>query len=94
MIKNGSREGRTYQALDIPPPVRGRHKHCFCQRQYLDVHAFMKRRKWTHADTDEDVAGITWVELFVLFDTEGLRSPKGEHVPDQKARESRCKEEQ
>ena len=76
-----------YQAVDLQPPIRGRHKHCYCQRQYLDVHAFMKRRRWTHVDMDEDVAGITWVELFVLFDTEGLRSPKGEHVRDQKARE-------
>ena len=87
VIKNGSSEGRMYQALDLPPPIRGRHKHCYCQRQYLDVHAFMKRRRWTHVDMEEDVAGITWVELFVLFDTEGHRSPIGEHVRDQKARE-------
>ena len=75
VIKNGSSERRMYQALDLQPPIRGRHEHCYCRRQYLDVHAFMKRRRWTHVDMEEDV----------LFDAEGHRSPTGEHVRDQKA---------
>ena len=32
-----------------------------------------------------ETSGTTWLELFVLFDTSGARSAKGDHVKDLKA---------
>ena len=66
VVKNSTTAGRMYQALDLPPPIRGKHKYSFCQKQYLEVHAFMKRRRWAQVNKEEDGAGITWAELFVV----------------------------
>ena len=36
---------------------------------------------------DCEVGGITWIEMFVLFDTAGSRSANGNHVKDPEAKE-------
>ena len=87
VVNDGNKQGRPYRSLDMQLPIRGKHKHRFCQKMYLDVHAFIKRRRWTHVNQEEGVAGITWVELYILFDTDGHRSAAGEHVCDQKVKE-------
>ena len=35
---------------------------------------------------DSEVGGVTWIELFVLFDTSGSRSAAGDHVKDLEAK--------
>ena len=46
---------------------------------YEEVHAFLMKRKWAAAQIDTDVAGITWIELFTLYDVTGNRSEEGQH---------------
>ena len=43
------------------------------------MHDFIKKRKWAPAQTDTEVAGITWIELFALFDLTGNRREEGQH---------------
>ena len=55
------------------PPGMGR---------FIALHIFLdfiKKRKWVPAQVDSEVAGITWIELFVLFDSTGSRSEGGQH---------------
>ena len=47
---------------------------------YEDVHGFLKERVWAPAQIDTEVACITWVEMFTLFDVTGRRSEEGQHV--------------
>ena len=58
-----------YVTLEMPPPINGKHKYRFCQRLYLDIHAFLKHREWAAAKDESEVSGITWAELFALYDT-------------------------
>ena len=91
-ICKGNQGGRNCHAFELPPPIMGKHRHAFCQQLYLDVHDFLSCRKWAPTNLEEDVGGVTWAELFVMFDTCGRRSPKGEHVADpqmQKCAEAR-----
>ena len=57
-----------YQDLKTLPPTKGRHKSAHCQILYEEVHVFLKQRRWVPVKVDIDVAGITWIELFALFD--------------------------
>lgn len=82
-ICKGNQGGRDFHPLDQPPPITGRHRYAFCQQFYLDVHDFLNCKRWAPTNPEEDVGGITWAELFIMFDTSGKRSPKGEHVADQ-----------
>ena len=69
-----------YQELHLIAPTKCNHRFAHCQMLYEDVHGFLKERKWAPAQADTEVAGITWVELFVLFDITGSRSEtKGQH---------------
>ena len=36
---------------------------------------------------EDNVAGVTWIELFVLFDISGLRTKEGDHVLDLEVRQ-------
>ena len=69
------------------------------KRQYEDVHRFLRERKWAPAPSERGIGGVTWTELFVLFDVSGTRSHDGEHMKDIKAynraqaRSSKKKEE-
>ena len=68
--------------------IHGLAKH---QRLYRDIHSFLKKREWAPIDPTNDTVGITWLELFTLYDTSGDRKVGCEHVKDQKAIE-RAKE--
>ena len=76
-----------YHKLDMQPVVKGRHKYTKSQTQYEEVHAFIANRKWAFAQPESDAAGITWMELFVLFDLHGNRTTDGQHVKNQAARD-------
>ena len=65
--------------LKIISPTKGKHKFAHCQVLYEEVHAFLKKRKWAPIRTDIEVAGITWTELFALYDLTGNRSINGQH---------------
>ena len=75
-----------YKKLDMPPPISGKHKFRFCQQLYLDIHAFMNQREWAATKEENEVSGITWIELFILFDTGSYRSVEGDHVKDEEAK--------
>ena len=68
-----------YQELHLIAPAKGNQRFAHCQMLYEDVHGCLKERKWAPAQADTEVAGITWIELFVLFDITGSRSEKGQH---------------
>ena len=55
------------------------------QRTLLHIRDIVSHYKWEL--NDRQTPGITWIELFILFDTDGHRTPDGEHVRDQKAKE-------
>ena len=78
---------RNYTRLVIPPPVKGVHKYKFCQKLYEEIHGFLHQREWAPVNPEDNVAGITWMELFVLFDISGLRTKQGEHVLDLEVRQ-------
>ena len=78
---------RVVSTLDIPPPVPGVHKHKYCQRLYEEAHSFLQVREWAPANPEDNVAGVTWMELFVLFGKGGLRTKGGEHVLDHEVRQ-------
>ena len=49
-----------------------------CQTMYEQIHKFLKNRKWAQVCNDNEVSGITWIELFALFDIAGERTEKGQ----------------
>ena len=80
-ISSGPHSTRNYQTLDLPPPTTGHHRYTFCQNMYREVHEFLLSREWAPTNPEEEnVGGITWAELFILFDISGKRTAKGEHV--------------
>ena len=71
-----------YQSIEISQPTMGKHKFMHCQVLYEQVHAFLVNRKWAPVSNDDEVSGITWIELFALFDFTGERTEKGQHQKD------------
>ena len=45
----------------------------------------MTNREWAPTDPDSRTAGITWIELFALFDSTEARSKEANHIKDQEA---------
>ena len=74
-----------YEKVMMPPPVKGKHKFTHCQSMYEQIHGFLAQRKWAHAHPASDAGGITWAELFILFDTSGGRTTAGQHQKSQAA---------
>ena len=73
-----------YEQLDLPPVVQGKHKYDFCHEMYANVHGFLEQMRW--APTQETgPSGVTWIELFIMFDTCGARTKGGTHIKDEKA---------
>ena len=71
-----------YQHIELVQPTKGKHRFMHCQDMYEQVHAFLEHRKWLPVSSDDDVSGITWIELFALFDLFGGRTEKGQHQKD------------
>ena len=45
----------------------------------------MQHREWTYAHPEGDASGMTWTEMFVLFDTAAYRSKEAQHVKHEEA---------
>ena len=86
IIRSHGEQEYTFERLKIPPPVFGLHKYAYCKGLYRDVHRFMANRSWTPTSSQSSVSGVTWLELFILFDVSGARTVKGEHIKDPKAK--------
>ena len=71
-----------YQNIEIVPPTKGKHRFAHCQTLYEEVHALLSKRNWAPVSNDVEVSGITWIELFVLFDLTGNRTEEGQHQKD------------
>ena len=80
-----------YEKLQPPPPVKGKHKFTHCQCLYEQVHKFLANRSWAHAHPESTAGGITWTEVFILFDTRGGRTTEGQHVKSPAAMERATK---
>ena len=87
IIRSEELEEGTYRELLMPPPVKGKHKYSFCQDQYEQVRHFLRSRRWAHAHLESTAGGVTWLELFTLFDLRGVRTIKGQHIKDTAATE-------
>ena len=85
-IRHENKDTTEYHKLDLQLAVQGKHKYEKCQAQYEEVHAFIANRKWAFAQPESEAAGITWMELFVLFDLHGNRTTAGQHVKTQAAK--------
>ena len=69
----------TYREVKVIAPTKGNHRFAQCQMLYEDVHSFLKQRKCAPAQMDTEVGGITWIELFILFEITGSIRQVGQH---------------
>jgi len=65
----------------------GQHWFSYCGRLYRDVHNFLAAREWKPIDVEGSTRGVTWIELFILFDTSKARSEQAKHVKDEAAKQ-------
>lgn len=79
-IRSEDQEEVDYEILEMPPAIKGRRKHSYCQKLYKDIHKFMQHREWAYAHPEGSVSGMTWTEMFVLFDTAAYRAKEAQHV--------------
>ena len=85
-LRDKEQEQCSYINIRMPPPVKGIHKFTYCHGLYKDIHRFIANRKWAPIDKNNNTSGATWMELFILFDTSGARTAKGQHVKDPEAK--------
>ena len=85
-IRNEGEERYAYEKLKMPPPTIGVHRYMYCEGLYQDIHKFLANRSWTPTEEQSMTSGVTWLELFILFDVTGARTSKGDHIKDPKAR--------
>ena len=67
-IRNHNEQEYDFGKLRMPPPVLGLHRYTHCKGQYSDVHRFMANRRWAPICDHSNISGVTWLELFILFD--------------------------
>ena len=79
----------SFHKIELPPPVIGKHRFSKVQLLYEDIHNFVANRQWAAVDDDDDehtnTSGITWLELFILFDTGNYRREGSKHVKNVEA---------
>ena len=85
-IRDAREEHGSYEKLMFPTPVMGHHKFSYCGRLYGDVHRFLAAREWRPIEHESNTSGVTWRELFILFDTTNARSEQGKHIKDRAAK--------
>lgn len=66
-------EGEQTERLQLTPPIGGIHKYTKHQMLYECMHALLADRTWRWISDDEEKGSIIWLELIVLFDTQGYR---------------------
>ena len=84
-IRSEDRASTEYTHLNLPPPIRGKHRFMQYQKMYEEVHAFMGQRRWAYAHPESSASGVTWAELFILYDTARYRTEEGQHIKDRLA---------
>ena len=84
-IRDADYDNIDFQKLKLSPPIKGKHKYTKWKMQYTDIHEFLTSRKWAQATSEGSASGVTWLELFILFDTTHARSIGGEHTKDEAA---------
>ena len=81
----GAREG--YSKLQMLPATTGLHRYGGRMQAYYEaVHRFLAHRKWRAAEQEVQTAGVTWLELFAMFDSQGYRTAEDRVHSDQKAK--------
>ena len=68
-----------YKKIDLVSVTKGNHRFNRWQKQYEDVHFFLGERQWAPVQVETGISGITWIELFALFDISGTRSEDAMH---------------
>ena len=84
-IRSENQNEVDYSKLDMPPPIRGKDKFSHCQQIYADIHNFMTHREWAYAHPEGNASGMTWIEMFALFDTAGYRTSGAQHIRNEDA---------
>ena len=79
LIRDESQLEVSYRKIDLVSATKGNHRFTKWQKQYEDVHSFLGRRLWAPVQAETEISGITWIELFALFDTSGTRSADAMH---------------
>ena len=74
-----------YQRIETILATKGKHRFAHCQTLYEEVHAFLKHRSWAPVNVDMEVSGITWLELFTIYDITGNKSEKGQRQKNSEA---------
>ena len=78
-IRDESNLDPDYNHIELVPHTTGKHRFAHCQTRYEQIHNFLGNRKWAQVSEDSHVSGITWIELFVLFDIAGGRTDEGQY---------------
>ena len=84
-VRDESQLDIEHREVKLIRPTKENHKFTQRQKLYEEVHNFLSKRKWAPVKADTDVGGITWIELFVLFDITGYRSEEGQHIKNRVA---------
>ena len=84
-IRDESKEDVEYKRTRMSPAKKGHHKMKTFQHMYKDIHRFIGEREWAPIEHGKPIGGVTWIELFILFDISGARSDKGDHIKDPQA---------
>jgi len=79
LIRDEDKLEVSYQKVNFVTATKGNHRFAKWQKQYEDGHNFLSCRNWAPVQSETDVSGITWIELFVLFDISGARSADAMH---------------
>lgn len=85
-IRNYVEDDCNFQPIHLPNPLQGKHKFSNCNGLYLSIHAFINQRLWAPADEQSTTAGMSWLELFCLFDTTYARRHDAVHARDVEAK--------
>ena len=75
-IRDESKEDVEYKRIRMSPAKKGHHKMKTFQHMYKDIHRFIVEREWAPIEHGKPIGGVTWIELFILFDISGARSDK------------------
>ena len=84
-IRDVDQNQTSFIHISLPPPIIGKHKYSKWKQQYHDIHAFLTAREWAPTVPDNGKGGVTWLELFTLFDTTKARNKQGHHHKDEEA---------
>lgn len=72
---------RPAEKLQLQPPIGGLRKHRRHQLRYESINASLQKREWASRPEGSKEGGATWIELLILYDTQGYQDGQVEsHV--------------